>query len=121
MAAAKKTTAATRPPRPTAALDAPDTGVSLDLDALEREDDPGPYSVKHWGKRYVLGDPWELDYDTFMGLNPTRAGEAQLVRILLGEQADDFFKKPMPVWKMIKTFEGWAKHYGMPELGKLGA
>lgn len=97
--------------------DAPKNDV-FDLDALEREEIPEPFVARYGGKEFTFADPAEVDYAEFTSLSMTPGGERRMLRLLLGEQFDDFMATPIKSWKMWALFKAWEEHYGLPGLGK---
>jgi hypothetical protein len=91
----------------------------LDLDALEREGTPGPFTVKLAGRPWKLADPQELDWKQLDQLG-TVSAEMDL-RMLLGEQFAEFRKLSLPGWKFEKLMEAWRTHYGLGSQGEADA
>lgn len=91
----------------------------LDLDALEREGTPGPFTVKLAGRPWVLADPQELDWKQLDQLG-TVSAEMDL-RLLLGEQFAEFRKLSLPGWKFEKLMNAWRAHYGLGGPGEADA
>lgn len=96
------------------------SGVSLDLDALEREGDvPGSFTFTFDSETYTMVDPQEVDWqDLLSGLrNP-----ALFVRFAMSiEDQKKFFGKRVPAWKMNKLMEAYTTHFGLPDLGNVSA
>lgn len=93
--------------------------VSLNLDTLEREDTKGPFSFLHDGRRWVLSDPEEVDWQELLVSvdNPV-----MLLRCALAEgERDAFFKAKMPTWKMKALAKNYQKHFGLPDAPEAGA
>lgn len=86
--------------------------AALDLDSMEREGTVGPFDFILEGKRYLMSDPQEVDWQDLMAAisNPV-----MFFRIVL--PADDraaFFAAKLPTWKMNKLMERYQEHYGLP-------
>lgn len=86
---------------------------SLNLDALEREGAPPPFTIVHGGQPFTLADPRELDWRVIdrLGTGPADAD----LRALLGDQYEQFAAHPMPGWKLDALLEKWREHYGLGE------
>jgi hypothetical protein len=94
--------------------------AALNLDTLEREGEtPQPYAFILGGKRYMLSDPKDIDWQ-------------QLIMALMDpflffrltmppEDHEKFFSTPIPTWKINAMITGYQKHYGIPTPGELGA
>lgn len=88
--------------------------VALDLDALEREGAPIPFDFLLEGKRYLLSDPQEIDWQDLVAAlnNPT-----MFFRLTLpAEDRNDFFASRLPAWKMRILMRKYQDHYGIPDL-----
>jgi hypothetical protein len=96
---------------------APD--VVLDLDTLEREDAPAPFTFRHNGKRYMLRDPQDIDWqELLMAID----NSYQFFRsVLPADDQEDFFAAPMASWKMKALMERYQVHYGLPDPKALAA
>lgn len=99
--------------------------IGLNVDTMERENDPGPFLIVLNGKRYVLPDPWTM--------TPERADEiaadpekmkAHMVSAMGGdpEKAEEFDAawKKLELWQSSQILNGYGAHYGMSmnDLGK---
>ncbi|MGW5122966.1 hypothetical protein ACWEQ7_02695 [Streptomyces sp. NPDC004069] len=84
----------------------------MDLDALDREgaDVPGPFTVTVAGARYVLADPTGLPWQAIARLGGDIEHD---VHSLLGDQADEFRRHPMPVWKLNRLVDAWKEHHSL--------
>ncbi|MDG9703816.1 hypothetical protein [Streptomyces sp. DH37] len=91
-------------------MDTPST-PSLDLDALEREGAPEPFTIVHGDTLFTLADPRELDWRLIdrLGTGPADAD----LRVLLGDQYDAFAQHRMPGWKLDMLLTRWREHYGL--------
>ena len=90
--------------------------TSLDLDALEREGDPGPFSVTLGGHIYEMIDPQSLDYRDLVDLM-VAAGNGDIVVALGGmlpeDERDEFWENRIPAFKLNAMIEGYLAHYGI--------
>ncbi len=87
--------------------------VALDLDALERESAPGPFDILLGGKRYMLSDPQEVDWQD---LQSAMSNPHMFFRLVLpAEDQIQFFETRLPAWKMRKLMQRYQDHYGIPD------
>lgn len=87
--------------------------VALDLDALEREGAPGPFDIMLSGKRYMLSDPQEVDWQDLMA---AMSNPHMFFRLVLpAEDHSQFFETRLPSWKMRKLMQRYQDHYGIPD------
>ncbi|WP_073946526.1 hypothetical protein [Streptomyces kebangsaanensis] len=86
--------------------------MPLDLDAIEREGDPdaGPFTVTVAGARYTLADPVGLPWRAIAHLGSDIEHD---VHTLFGDQAEQFRRHPMPVWKLNRLVDAWKEHYAL--------
>lgn len=94
--------------------------AALDLDALEREGGTPPvFDFIHSGRRYILSDPQEVDWQSLILAmsNPVRF----LQMVIPPEDHDSFFSSPLATWKMNALMDRYLKHYGLPTPGEAGA
>lgn len=92
--------------------------VALDLDKLEREGAPIPFDFLLEGKRYIMSDPKDVDWQDLMA---AMSSPTMFFRLVL--PADDqqmFFQTRMAAWKMNKLMERYQEHYGLPSAGNAG-
>lgn len=85
--------------------------VSLNLDALERENAPKPFSVVLGGKRMVLLDAQEVDYRDLLALmtNPQ-----DFFRLVVDPQHRQHVEDTkLPAWKLNRLVEAYLGHYGI--------
>jgi hypothetical protein len=93
--------------------------VVLDLDTLERENAPAPVTFRHDGRRYMLRDPQDVDWQELM---LAIDNSYQFFRsVLPPDDQKDFFKAAMPSWKMKALMERYQEHYGLPDPKALAA
>lgn len=87
--------------------------VVLDLDALERENAPAPFTFRHDGRRYLLRDPQDIDWQELM---LAIDNSFQFFRsVLPADDQQQFFAAKMPSWKMKALMERYQQHYGLPD------
>jgi hypothetical protein len=101
-------------PDKTDAAAEPAEDVTLNLDKLEREDTKGPFAYLHAGRRWVLNDPEDIDWQELLSSvgNPVMMLRAALPP----DDRDAFFKSPMPTWKMKALAKNYQDHYGLPDV-----
>jgi hypothetical protein len=92
---------------------------AIDLDKLEREGTvKDPFDFVHNGRRYLMSDPVEIDWqDLLVALN----NPVMFFRLVL--PADDrnaFFSDKLPSWKMQKLTQAYLDHYGLPSAPNAG-
>lgn len=88
----------------------------FDLDALEREDDPGPFTFVLGGREYQMLDPQGADYrDLVPILAHLNRGDvvAGLNGLLDPDDVDAFWENRIPAFKLNALGEGWLEHYGL--------
>ncbi len=91
---------------------------ALDLDKLEREGAVGPFDFVLDGKRFMMSDPQEVDWQDLLSAmqNPT-----MFFRLVLpAEDQPEFFRTRLPSWKMNKLMAAYQDHYGLPNAGNAG-
>lgn len=87
--------------------------ISLNLDTLEREGDPGPFVLVLGGNRIMFSDAMELDWQLLV-----QAMQNPLTFFKLVLSADDqsaFLGTPLPTWKLRKVMDAYREHYGLVE------
>ena len=90
--------------------------VALDLDALERDDDPGPFTFKLRGREYKMIDPQASDYrDLAPVMSALLRGDlvAGLSGLLDPDDVEEFWANRVPAFKLNALGEGWLDHYGL--------
>lgn len=90
--------------------------TTLDLDALEREGDPGPFIFVLGGREYEMLDPQGMDYrDMLPILEATQKGDvkAALHGLLDEEDTEAFWENRIPAFKLNALCQGWLEHYGL--------
>ncbi len=91
--------------------------AALDLDTLEREGgSPTPFVFVLDGKRYLMSDPREVDWQDLVSAltNP-------FIFFKLMLPPDDqttFFTAKIPSWKLNKLIDSYVAHYGLPTSGE---
>lgn len=91
---------------------------ALNLDTLVREGgQPTVFDFMHHGKRYLLSDPQEVDWQKLILAmsNPVRF----IQMVLPPEDHQEFFSQPLSGWKMNALMDSYMKHYGLPSVGDL--
>lgn len=93
--------------------------VTLDLDTLERENPPEPFTFRHGGRRYFLRDPQDVDWQELLLAidNSYRFFNS----VLPADDQKEFFEAPMASWKMKALMERYQVHYGLPDPKALSA
>jgi hypothetical protein len=93
--------------------------ATLDLDALEREQAPDPFSFVHEGRTFVLADPQEMDWRDIVDA----LGHPELFfrSALSDEDRKVFLSQKMPAWKLGALVKRYREHYGMLDPGELAA
>lgn len=99
--------------------------ANLDLDALERETVPDPYTVTWQGKTWTLRDPQEMPYQEIRQVNELAATGrwVEVISYLLpADVRDEFFAAaPLPLWKAQRMAEGHRAHYALTSVGEADA
>lgn len=93
--------------------------VALDLDTLERESRPGPFTFQHAGRRWMLSDPQEMDWKKVV-LALSDYGYF-LRQVLPADDVEAFLAAEMPVWKIRILMQRFQEHYGIPSVPESGA
>lgn len=91
--------------------------AALNLDTLEREGGTPPvFDFIHGGRRWILSDPQEVDWQKLILAmsNPVRF----LQMVLPPEDHNEFFTVAMPTWKMNALMDKYLQHYGLPGVGE---
>lgn len=94
---------------------APTTKVSFDLDALDREGRPEPFSIRHVGRVYTFADAMDVDWQKLMAAmqNPVA-----FFHLTLPEgDAKEFLSQEMSVFKMRRLMDAYREHYGVTDPG----
>lgn len=84
--------------------------VHLNLDTLEREDKPDPFSFVLGGERFECKDPKELDYRAFRDMNDP---EGQFKLLLPPNKFESFKKHTLTLWKQQRLVNTALEHYGL--------
>lgn len=100
--------------RPVTQMAADGRPAALNLDTLEREGAPVPFDFIHDGKRFLLSDPKELDWQDVISAMSNPHMFFKLV--LPAEDRRAFFESRMPTWKMNILMERYQDHYGLPSV-----
>jgi hypothetical protein len=100
----------------------PESGhrAAMNLDELEREGGPTqPFDFVLEGKRYLLADPQDLDWQDIIS---AMSNPVMFFRLVLPpEDHATFFKARIAGWKMNALMRGYQDHYGLPSQGEAGA
>ncbi len=92
---------------------------ALDLDKLEREGAPEqPFDFVHLGKRYILADPQEVDWQDLLAVSTN--AYLFFKKTLPAEDHREFFDAAMPGWKMKALMRHYQDFYGLPDAGNAG-
>lgn len=93
--------------------------ISLNLDSLEREGTVEPFVIVLKGRRILMSDAQDVEWQTLMLAmqNP----HAFFKLIVPADDQDDFFSAGLPTWKMRKLMEAYTTHYGLTDPGNLAA
>lgn len=94
--------------------------AAMNLDELEREGGPtSPFDFVLEGKRYLLADPQDLDWQDIIS---AMSNPVMFFRLVLpAEDHSTFFRSRIPGWKMNALMRGYQNHYGLPNQGEAGA
>lgn len=92
------------------------TPAAINLDKLEREGAPGEFPVILDGKRIVMSDAQEIDWQTLMvAMNDPHA----FFRLIVPKDKQDaFFAARLPTWKMRALMDAYTEHYGLTSPGE---
>lgn len=86
--------------------------VALNLDTLDREARPEPFSVVHGGKPYTFIDPEDIDWrDLLRALNEP---SAFFDLTLPADKTKQFSAVKLPGWKLNALMKAYLEHYGIP-------
>lgn len=96
-----------------------ESDVVLDLDTLERENAPLPFTFRHGGRRYMLRDPQDVDWQEL--LLAIDNSYQFFHSVLPADDQKEFFKSPMASWKMKALMERYQVHYGLSDPKALAA
>lgn len=93
--------------------------ATMNLDDLEREESPEPFSFIHNGRTFALADPQEMDWRDIVDA----LGHPELFfrAALTDEDRADFFAQKMPAWKLSALVKRYRQHYGLTDPGELAA
>ncbi len=89
---------------------------TIDLDSLEREGAPEPFTVKLGEKVYVFADAMDVDWQELMtSLTGNMVHFFHLV--MPNDEAKEFLAQKLPTWKMRKLMELYTEHHGLTDPG----
>lgn len=92
---------------------------TIDLDGMEREDAPEPFTATLGGKVYQFIDAQEIDWRELI---EAMTGELHgFFRMTLGDQAEEFLDNKLATWKLRKLMDMYIEHFGIIEPGNLMA
>lgn len=93
--------------------------VALNLDTLEREGAPTEFATVHAGKRIVMTDALEIDWQVLIDAmsNPHKFFKL----IVPDKDQGHFFEHRMPSWKMRALMDAYTEHHGLTDQGNLVA
>jgi hypothetical protein len=101
----------------------PKASAAIDLDALEREGDPGLFTVTVGGVSYDMVDPQSMDFRELIEILAA-GNDGDIVKAitgLLGEaDVESFWENRIPAFKLNALLEGYMEHYGF-DLGEASA
>jgi hypothetical protein len=117
--AAKKTSAAAAAIMAPAHEPADLSDVGLNLDTLEREGSKGPFVFLHGGRRFVMTDPFEIDWKDL--INALSNPFVFIRNCMSVSDHEAFIAGFCPTWKMNAIVDAYLKHHGLPTVGELGA
>ena len=90
--------------------------VALDLDSLERENAPKPFTIRLGGRKVTLIDLRDLDWQEAAALSPDRP--FQFVEAVVAEEDQEFFlSQKISLWKMENFASAYRTHYGLGDEG----
>lgn len=94
--------------------------AALDLDKIEREGgSPKPFDFVLDGKRYVMSDPQEIDWQDLLS---AMSNPVMFFRLVLPpDEQNEFFRTRLSAWRMNKLMTAYQDHYGLPSQGNPGA
>lgn len=94
--------------------------MTLDLDSLEREGgSPLPFVFQLGGKRFMLSDPKEIDWQDLITALTNPYVFFKLT--LPPDDQEAFFSSKVPSWKLNHLVEKYIEHYGLPTGGEASA
>jgi hypothetical protein len=90
--------------------------ATLDIDALEREGDPGVFTFTLGGHEYEMADPQEMDYRDLLPIMEA-AARGDITEALNGlldpDEVTSFWENRIPAFKLNAICDGWLEHYGL--------
>lgn len=87
---------------------------ALNLDTLEREGAPTPFDFTLAGKRYLMSDPKDIDWQDLIA---AMSSPHMFFRLVLpAEDRQEFFEQRLPAWKLNILMQRYQDHYGLPSL-----
>ena len=94
-------------------------GVDFNMDTYEREGErPKPFTTVIGGRRIVLSDPTNLDWQDLADMDdPFELAD----KCMRPEDRDYFLEHRAPAYKLQAMAQAFQKHYGMGNAGNAGA
>lgn len=90
---------------------------TFDLDALEREATPEPFTFAAGGKQFTAKDVDDNDWQDLVAAGDDL--DKLLPLALGGEQYAEFKKvRGVPAWKLVKLVQAMTEHYGIGNSGE---
>ena len=88
---------------------------AFDLDAVKHEAEDTRFQFKAGGRLWYLHSPEELDWLANSTAQSAAMSEdlRPIVRLLLGEQYDEFVELPLTLGQVGTLFRAWQKHHGV--------
>lgn len=90
-----------------------DTGkVHFDLDTVERDETFEPFAVTIKGRRIVISDPADIDYQDLL----TVQQPLEFFKFTMSQEDRDYLREQhFPGWRLGKLFEAYLDHYKAEE------
>jgi hypothetical protein len=85
--------------------------VALNLDTLDREARPGPFSVVLGGKPYVFLDPEDIDWRDL--LHALKDPSVFFNLMLPADKSKAWAANKLPGWKLNALMDNYIQHYGL--------
>jgi hypothetical protein len=92
---------------------------TINLDELECDDAPGPFTFTLGGRDYEMVDPYAMDYRDLIPILAA-ARKSDIVKALSGmldpDDVEAFWENKIPAFKLNAIAEGWRDHYKLAAL-----
>lgn len=95
--------------------------VSFDVDALEREDTPEPFTTKLGGRKFQLVDPAACSWEDLAIIT---SQPASFLAAAVGEKDREAFIEALgklPTWKVNALSGAYREHFALTDSGEAGA